>query len=459
MRPATLCFALALAACPPAPAPEPTDASDTDPPAPTGEAIDPLSMPAEPTLSLADARSATECATCHPDHARQWSRSNHAYAMIDPVFRRLVELRQVHRDGREDRFCTQCHSAIGVRSGDLAPGFAFDDLDPITLEGVTCEACHSATEVHRTENSGHVLAPGGPVTSRAASGASPHGTNVSDLLTRPEFCGGCHDVVELNGLPLERPYEEWRSSPARDAGQGCIDCHMDRFEGPAATGAAPRTDLHDHTFAGVDLAFSQDFLDADGRADVEARIGRLLASAATVSVDAPAQVPAGVTADVVVTAQNLIGAHNLPTGSTFLRQLWLEVVATDATGRSLFHTGALDAQGDLKDWWSDSEPLGDPDLVGFHSVLSKDGTPTFLPWDADELTTNAIAPGYPRTNTFFVPIPEDAVGPVTVTTRLRFRQIAPFVLRAIGMPDAVNDLRTWDLAQETAEIALVPRAP
>ena len=40
-------------------------------------------MPAEPTLSVVDFRSATFCATCHPDHYDEWSTSMHAYATED----------------------------------------------------------------------------------------------------------------------------------------------------------------------------------------------------------------------------------------------------------------------------------------------------------------------------------------------------------------------------------------
>ena len=63
-----------------------------------------------------------------------------------------------------------------------------------------------------------------------------------------------------------------------------------------------------------------------------ARIGDLLVSAGDLAILAPQEAPAGAEIDLLVTATNRIPAHNLPTGSTFLRQMWLDVTVTDAPG-------------------------------------------------------------------------------------------------------------------------------
>jgi hypothetical protein len=475
-----LLFAALLVACHPEPQPtDDTDAPDTVDSVDTTDTLDPtdtvdttdtvedtdpsahdaLSMPLEPTHTLDEFTSAETCAACHPDHAAQWAQSNHAYAMVDPVYQKLIGLRQASRHGLEDRFCTQCHSAIGVRTGDISPGFSFDELDPLTMEGVTCQACHAVSNVARPFNSGHELNPsGGMVGNLANPAVTPaHATVTSDLLSSPGFCAGCHDVAELNGLPLERPYEEWLTSPAYDAGQTCVDCHAPAWSGKAALGGPDRTGLHDHHFSGVDLPMLDGFLAPAERDEAVQRIGDLLVSAGDLAILAPQEVPAGGEIDLLVTATNRIPAHNLPTGSTFLRQMWLDVTVTDALGGLVFRTGDLDANGDLRDWWSTLDPLGDHDLVAFHSnLIDPAGDPTFLPWEAIEMQTAAIPPLYPRTSTFFVPTASDTPGPLHVEARLRFRQVAPYVLRAVGMEDKVDGLVLWDIAVAEADIALLP---
>lgn len=56
----------------------------------TDELTDELSMPAEPTLAVDSFNSATVCGSCHPQHYAEWRTSMHAYAMVDPVFRKLL---------------------------------------------------------------------------------------------------------------------------------------------------------------------------------------------------------------------------------------------------------------------------------------------------------------------------------------------------------------------------------
>ncbi len=107
----------------------------------------------------------------------------------------------------------------------------------------------------------------------------------------------------------------------------------------------------------------------------------------------------------------------------------------------------------LGDWWSALDPLGDHDLVAFHSTMvDAFGNPTFLPWMATEMQVASLSPLYPRTNTLFVPIGADTRGPVHVEAHLRFRQVAPFVLRAVGMDDKIDDLIVWDVASATTDI-------
>ncbi len=296
-----------------------------DPPDDLPPIVDPLSRPAEPTLSVGSFLPASECVACHPDHVARWESSSHAYAMVDPVFRALVEVRRADHDGAQDTFCLQCHTAIGTRGGEIVPGFAWEQLSPVVREGVTCEACHKVSALERTWNSGHVLDEGGPMYGplQAPDGSAPHEHAYSELHTTSEFCAGCHEVIELDGLPLERPYSEWLESPSADDGQTCQDCHMPTYQGPAAEGGDPRT-LHDHRFVGIDVPLTEDFASPEQIAEVRGRVLELLDGAASLSLQAEPVAP-GATLNLVATVHN-----NIPRAQPAHR---LHVHPTDVAGR------------------------------------------------------------------------------------------------------------------------------
>lgn len=416
-----------LLACTGDPTPLPTEPT----PAPL-PLHDPISMPLEPVFDVTDFQSAETCASCHPDHAEQWGRSMHAYAMVDPVFQRLVEARQADLDGAEDKFCVQCHSAIGTRSNSLDQGFAFADQPDLVMEGITCESCHKVTSVDRIGNAGHVLDPTAPQQGPAGASSPVHATQATDLLADPMFCGSCHDVFETDGLPLERPYAEWLESPAADGGPTCQDCHMP----PTASGA-------DHTFVGVDLPLVPGFITDDERTALEARIRAQLEASASLSLDVRDVVPGGM-ASAVVTVDNLIEGHAFPTGSTFLRQVWVEVIAF-ADGVPFYETGTLDANGDLRDHWSALDPYGDSDLLSLSSSFTDaNGEPTLFSWRAADHTSRAIQPLHARTWTLFLPVP-DGAAEISVEARLRFRPLAPHLLRLLDMPDEADALPIYDV--------------
>ncbi len=419
---------------------------------------DPLSMPEEATLTPSDFQRAERCTMCHADHVSEWQSSMHAYAMLDPVFRALVSVRQADFMGTQDQFCVQCHSAIGTRGGEITAGFSFTGLSPITLEGVTCVSCHQVTELVRDHNSGHVLdarsSMGATIEDPSPSGR--HESRHSALHGTSEFCAGCHDIVEVSGLSLERPYEEWLSSPAGEAGRNCQSCHMPEITREVAPSAPERTS-HEHRFRGVDLPLLEGFATAEQMDVLRADRAALLTSAADVRLQVPEAVRAGGTLDLVIDVQSLLDAHALPTGSTFIRQLWLEVVVRDASDRIVYETGTLDGNGDLRDHWSELDPYGDPDLVSFASSLTNAaGQPELFPWRATEHFRRTLEPLHTRTITLFVPVPSTMDGPLSVRARLRFRSHPPFLLRALGLEALVPRVEIQDVDEASASVEVVP---
>lgn len=463
LRAASLAVVLALSACAadacrpsdPDAGPEPEEDAGAPPPDPFH---DPLARPEEPTLFVGNFTPARTCGGCHTTHHDQWRTSMHSYATKDPVWRALVRARQAEFDGAQDQYCVQCHTPIGTRGGEIEDGFSFDDLSLVARDGVSCETCHKMSAVARPYNAGLVLDEFGPMrgTIEQPVESQFHASTYDPLFKSSSLCGSCHDVLELNGLSLERPYAEWLESPAREERVTCQQCHMPTYRG-RATFSAPERVLHDHRFVGVDVPFADDFFDSEAeRADHIARVGALLDDAASLDVASAEQTVPGGELNVHVTVTNEIQAHAFPTGTTFIRQVWVELIAEDATGRVLYETGTLDDNGDLRDAFSELDPYGDNDLVSFSSTLvDETGGPIILPWRATEHVTRSLSPGKDRTRTLFVPIPADAVGPVRVRARLLFRSHGPYLLRTLGLEDEVDELLLWELDAAEASVAVV----
>ena len=236
---------------------------------------------------------------------------------------------------------------------------------------------------------------------------------------------------------------------------------MPTYRGQAAAvdGVPEREGLHRHRFIGVEVPLLPAVTDDPQlRAELEAETDELLRSAAAVHLQVPSSHPPGNQLDVVVTIENLIDAHAFPTGSTFLRQVWLELRVTDDAGVLLYQTGHLDDNDDLRDVWSTGAPHSDPDLIVLSSgLVDARGQPTVFSWLAAEHLSPALSPLHERTDTLFVPVPDDAVGPLRVDATLWFRSYPPFLLDLLGLRDRLDDVaQPREVAAVGAVIELTP---
>jgi hypothetical protein len=403
--------------------------------------VDPLSAPETPTLSARDFSGAALCGSCHPQHYEEWRHSAHANSMNDPVFQALVARQREDLGIEEDRFCTQCHSAIGTRSGDIEPGFELSMLSALSREGVTCENCHRATGLERSYNSGHLIDPAAPLQGPFADAAAPHASAQSGLLRTSAFCGGCHDVLDPTGLVLESPLAEWQMSPAAAQGKPCQTCHMPTYRGTAAaTPDAPAREVHRHWFTGVEVPLGLDPDDARDEVALRARSEALLASSVGLAL-AVSRAARG-ELRIETSVQNRIDGHDFPTGSAFFRQFWLAVEVVDAAGRTLHATGTLDPAGELSD---EGATFG-------ATLIDEVGQRTLFPWRARSVKKHVLEPLAREAVMQRVRIAADVSFPLTVRARLRFRAFAPRLLRALGLDALLPRLTIVDIAEATARV-------
>jgi hypothetical protein len=317
-----------------------------------------------------------QCKDCHPKHYREWASSMHAYSTLDPVFVAMNQRGQRETNGALGDFCVKCHAPMAVREGATRDGLNLEQV-PEHLKGVTCYFCHNAVgvgdhfnnDVHLANDTTMRGSISDPVPTKA------HGATYSPLHDRnsgesSSLCGGCHDIVTPAGVHLERTFEEYQRSIFSKPGgfETCQGCHMTATRGVAADDAnsnVPERNVHEHLWAGVDVALT-DFPGREAqRAAVECALNISMRIRAILR-DA--------FGGFTVQLETLAG-HNQPSGSAQDRRMWLEFTAYDEHDNVLFENGRV-ADGEVED-----QP-GKAINLYRDWTYDADGNPAHMFWDA-----------------------------------------------------------------------------
>jgi nitrate/TMAO reductase-like tetraheme cytochrome c subunit len=392
-------------------------------------------------LKSTDFTDPEECGNCHYEIYNQWNGSMHSYAFVDPIFQALWKLGNKETEGFTENLCSGCHTVIGVSTGEIGSG----KLSEIAKKGVQCDVCHSIvgtnyikTDVEQPHNATIILDPGdikrGPFKD---SKSDFHETEYSELHTKSELCGNCHNVFHpVSKFPIERTYDEWKFAIYAQNGIQCQDCHMVPVElavetaktlkkqknpGTAVEDGPQREHIYTHEFIGGNFTVTA-LLGSEKHAELSKK--RLKSAA---KLDVTADTLRGGFGRVKVKVTNVAAGHNLPTSLTEIRQMWLDVTVTDKDGgRELFSTGKLDKDGNIQ-----------KDSVIFNSsAVDKDGHHTIKPWEIVRFEYNKTIPpkGYAKERfAFFIP---DGVKNVTVQVKLRYRSFPQSVANMLLGEDA-----------------------
>ncbi|MHB8792145.1 MAG: multiheme c-type cytochrome [Thermoleophilia bacterium] len=377
------------------------------------------------------------CGNCHTEIYAQWQGSMHSNAFQDKFYLKMHEEASKDTDGAVDAFCTGCHTPIGTYSGEVPPTSGAQ-INEISKKGVQCDFCHTVTKADFTFAPSKIKQ--GPFTD---SISTFHDTAYSELLTKSEFCGMCHDVTHPdNKLPLEATYSEWKASPYAAQGIQCQDCHMTPGPGvtkpnpgTAALGGPARPHIFTHQFVGgnaTSLASPEHQKLATAQ----------LQAAASLSITPPASVAPGSSMELQVTVTNKGAGHYLPTGLTEVREMWLDVTVTDANGKTIYRSGEIGEDGAV-----------DPQAVMYQSLFKdKDGQTTHKPWLADEiLSDKRIPPMGSITEKYSVSVPGGTAMPLTIKTSLRYRTASQSVVDELMGEEAI-EIPVIDMASATAVV-------
>ena len=447
----------------------------------TGDNVLPYQEP------IVEMQSASECKDCHPRQYEEWRTSRHAYAAKSPVFDAMALKAFRDSSGEVGTFCTGCHSIQGTLEGEPGDTQA-DERSEFSREGITCDVCHTATEhaipIGNTSLFFDTEGPKqGPFETSANDG---HAGMQSDFVTSPELCGSCHDVFNFPGLRIEEAYTEYLSSPAAEQGLRCQDCHMgpepgvpaEREWGPSASVSGktyPDREMSSHLFVGPDYSLLDDFpyeddLEASAawQAEYLTMVQTLLEN--SVQISGLSAQESGDELQITVELENLTPGHNVPTGFTSERQLWIELQVIDSSGEVVASSGLLDSYGDLPDshsWDVQSGALEEDEQLanmqsknlvrhGSHGdwahadyegvVPDLEVKETIFPFDANTIVRRSLEPLEKRPYEYIFDRP---TGDYEIQARVRYRNLPPYVLRALQLNDLVERLLIFDLDEKT----------
>ncbi|MBA2544740.1 MAG: hypothetical protein H0V17_34165 [Deltaproteobacteria bacterium] len=364
---------------------------------------DPLLLPPLPKpapINTAQFASVVVCDRCHTAGAK--AMRNAAGADISPVTE--IQAGMMSLSARDPYFlaalrreiaanpgaksaiesiCMRCHAPVGFAE---QPTISLDDLiggtTPAAVlgrEGVGCHGCHAlepATLGDESSFTGRVALRG----DRVSFGLLPEPlaeAMVQMSKTKPvpsqhvgesRLCASCHTVLvhrlDPQGAPIgdeipeQTTFLEWRASayvPGGERAKTCQGCHMPHSEDELGQGpdiqtpfatrppdAPARPGYRRHALRGGNSYLLRRLADnfAWLNAATQPELLRAAADATDVFLTSAAQllVESVSATSIKLTVSNRTG-HKLPTGYP-TRRMWLHVAIADASGKTLFESGA-----------------------------------------------------------------------------------------------------------------------
>lgn len=369
------------------------------------------------------------CGGCHPEFFEEWKESKHSKSYTNNIFQGMYKLSlsdlKDNSNIKDDvNKCVLCHSPSAYYAGDIPPT---PDEDKWAERGIMCDFCHTVEGIKDAlPHNGNFINNNGPDIDPKRGpwkdAKSPyHQTIYSELHTKSEFCGTCHNQKNSNGVWIQETYNEWKGSEWAKQGYQCQDCHM-------------MGDGKSHPI------ISKEFMKADAREKVVTHrfpgFGSQLkiqdAIKLKVSVN-KTKVRLGEELSIKVSVTNAKAGHKFPSSSPNLRQLWLEINAIDGKKRTPVLIRIDEGKPAPYDITSNEPAYKDIERDAltegnriYHSVfIDKNNQHTYTFYDAVKAAfDNRLKPKETRTETYKWKIPSDTpIGEVIISARLNYRSM------------------------------------
>lgn len=441
----------------------------------TGQFIDPKTF-----------LTAEYCGHCHQQAYAEWRQTAHANSFRNPWYVKNVNLLIKQRGIEYTRHCEGCHNPIALVSGALTTGSkinrGFDN------DGVTCTTCHSIQRVNTRGTGSYVMAQPavlvdadgkpivGPVDDKEIlAHLDRHSKAVmQDFYRTSEFCAACHKAAlpkEENHYKWQRAftvYDEWQQASfskqnplpfyVKDKVSTCQTCHMEQEALTARDYGSEPGKFASHRWLGANtlmykyygyqpqldktVAFLRNAVLNVDIFGIERNGHKIVAPLGT----EPVTVAAGDTLTVTVVIQNKGIAHSLVPEQRDFYECWVEFEATDAAGRVLMHSGALEPNGAL-----------DPQAHSFtNRLINVDGKLNDLHqvWNTRVVAyNNTIQSGRSQIVRYEFDVPKDEAGPITMTAKVNYRRFNQhFIDFAMGKQH--YEMPVVEIASRTRTLAM-----
>jgi len=460
---------------------------------------------------------------CHEEILAEWQPSAHRYAAMDVGFQAIQGAMAAQNGPVSTRYCAGCHDPISLFSGTKNIGIPPEELSGLvgTHEGISCLSCHAIEQTDVKGNANYVMHQPGRYAWETRDGAlarwlsdftlraypDHHVATLSRRMFKtPEFCAACHkqfidqEVNKVGWVQLQNQYDNWRNSRWNHAGHAdqtleCRECHMPLVDSrdPAAGDAADWNRTADdgkhrsHRFLGANqfmpllhklpgadehCALTEKWLKGEYEIPEIADRWRP-GEAVPLRIEVPEEVAAGATVPLRVHILNNKVGHDFPTGPLDIIQAWVEVAVTDAAGRELFRSGAVDERNFIEPgtFMFKAEPIDRyGNLIDRHNLWEMVGVRfkrSLFPGAAEvaqyEIACAGSAPAADAHGTapqdMAVALPADAAGELTVTALLHYRKFDQYLLNfAFGADKGITAPITTMARAETRVRVVAPRS-
>ncbi len=343
------------------------------------------------------------CQQCHAQQVdaagksvsivNDWRSTMMANAARDPFWRAKVShegLVNPDHKAELENVCTRCHAPTGNENahynGQALYSIADMVSDPLALDGVQCTVCHQIPQNSLGRFSGNFLIGTlktiwGPYPNPVANpminntGYTPvYSTHIEDS----RICASCHTLltksVDNEGVATgnqfveQAIYQEWENSDYSVQKKNCQDCHMPAITDPVVISSrpgnlAPRTPYSKHHFQGANVFMERILKNHTTELELNATdvqfdstITRNLRSLQQNALDLQLTTPQRTTDTLFIDLRlhNKSG-HKLPGGYPS-RRIFVELTVSSSDNKILFHSGAMDANGQLLQEDSTYEP-------------------------------------------------------------------------------------------------------
>ena len=410
----------------------------------TGQFIDPNSF-----------LNAKYCGHCHQEAYAEWRQTAHANSFRAPWYIKNTNLLRNERGIEFTRHCEGCHNPTALVSGALTKGSPIDRH--FDADGVTCTVCHSIQKTDKRGIGSYVIAQptalldekGNPIYGEVSdkeilAHLDRHSAAVmKDFYKTSEFCVACHKAAlpkMLNQYKWQRAiflYDEWQQSSfgkqnplpfyVKPAVSTCQTCHMKPEDVKAKDYTETPGKIASHRWLGANTVLSKyygydeqmqktiEFLRANvlnvDLFGVERNGGEVIAPLGSVPFD----IAAGDDLIVDVVIQNKGIGHNLVPEQRDFYESWVEFEAKDAAGKTIMHSGGIEANGSL----DKSAHSFTNRLVNVRGTLND----LHQVWDTRVIAyNNTIISGRSQIVRYEFSVPKDETGPITISAKVNYRR-------------------------------------